>query len=909
MTPGEAHTPGPQSIRMVASSPSSLQHAVPQPSNPPPEQSMPAPNVIVSTGSGLPGEMKIMRVPQPQPAMEQQILSALRGPYPIPKQRAMIYLQQHPELTPRVQAMARQQPEGIPPELLPQVGPTVTYGQPHLSSLQHAVPQPSNPPPEQSMPAPNVIVSTGSGLPAEMKIMRVPQPQPAMEQQILSALRGPYPIPKQRAMIYLQQHPELTPRVQAMALQQPEGIPPQLLPLVHPTVTYMGLSALELAMRSKGSLSKTIMQCVFVGPPRSGKSSLMKRIVGERPTPSSPSTGVADKVVQVEIVRSSTATASVSGSTWVKLSHDEEAVMVVMDTAQSRSNQAPVLPSPSRSDTPNLKPSVDFCKRALQRNLQYAMRFARKQSWLVYLTDTGGQIEFQELLPLLVSGPSVFFLVFRLDQDLNKQFMVEYVRSTGATSDPYQSNFTVKEALLQSLASIASMGKSKVFFVGTHKDKVSEAEINCIDHTLQNLVKSTSLYQQGMIQCASKSQMLLAVNNLSQDDSDVQLVRAAVERLGSQGDFSIRSPVSWLIFSLTIRQHTDRVLSYEQCFEVARQCGIATREELNETLRFLHTKVGLIRYFQGEGLEDLQRIVITDPQILFDMMTDLVVETFTFDKVDPVIREYFKKMGIFPFSTFERISGSSQQLLTPSRLVKLLEHLHIIAPLEEEEDGERRYFMPCVLAHTKLAIPAVALPGSEQTPRPSAEQCLLVVGFRCGYCPKGLFAALVVYLLANTKSCFQWVLQKDRIFRDQISFSVGPYDTVTITVWPKFLEISCTPASSEFTRNRCFPPATACGEVRRYIERGIREVTSALHYTRDAAHYLAFYCPGDHRGPDPREPHPAEINFHGGVPCTLRCELAEKTTFRLPPGHERWFTEVRGRVCMTVMTVFQLEAK
>ena len=722
----------------------------------------------------------------------------------------------------------------------------------------------------------------------------------------------------------------------------PSHLPPLLPPLtLYPSPPPLSdevgdkhLSALELAMRDKGSLDKTIMQCVFVGPPRSGKSSLMKRIVGERPTPSSPSTGVADKVVQVEIVRSSTAAASVSGSTWVKLSHDEEAVMVVMDTAQSGSNQVPVhqtlpaqytpgtsfkimapehkkqsqshhspspattsasphLPSPSRSDTPNLKPSVDFCKHALQRNLQYAVRFARERSWLVYLTDTGGQIEFQELLPLLVSGPSVFFLVFRLDQDLNKQFMVEYVRSSGAMSEPYQSNFTVKEALLQSLASIASMGKSKVFFVGTHKDKVSEAEIDCIDHTLQHLVKSTSLYRQGMIQCASKSQMVLAVNNLSEDDSDVQLVRATVERLGSQGDFSIKSPVSWLIFSLTIRQHMDRVLSYEQCFEVARQCGIATREELNETLRFLHTKVGLIRYFQGEGLEDLQRIVIIDPQVLFDMMTDLVVETFTFDKVDPVIREYFKKMGIFPFSTFERISGSSEQLLTPARLVKLLEHLHIIAPLEEEEDGERRYFMPCVLAHTKLAIPAVALPGSEQSSRPSAEQCLLVVGFRCGYCPKGLFAALVVYLLANTKSCFQWVLQRDRIFRDQISFSVGPYDTVTITVWPKFLEISCTSASSVLTRNRRFPPATACGEVRRYIERGIHDVTSALHYTRDAAHYLAFHCPGNHRGPDPRELHPAEINFHGGVPCTLRCELAEETIFRLPPGHERWFTEVR----------------
>ena len=703
------------------------------------------------------------------------------------------------------------------------------------------------------------------------------------------------------------------------------------------------------------------MQCVFVGPPRSGKSSLMKRIVGERPTPSSPSTGVADKVVQVEIARSSTAAASVSGSTWVKLSHDEEAVTVVVDTVQSQAvhsgthSQASVavepvnqterntttlvssvpehrnqpqphqspspatastqshLPPPSSSASTNmvdLKPSVDFCKRALHRNLRYAMRVAQERSWMVYLTDTGGQIEFQELLPLLVSGPSVFFLVFRLDHDLNKRFMVEYVRSTGATSEPYQSNFTMKEALLQSLASIASMGtyvnrreqaplRSKVFFVGTHKDKVSQKRINRINRCLQQMVRSIGLYREGMIQFASESRMLLAVNNLSSDDSDVQLLRAAVERVGTQGDFNIRAPPSWMIFSLTIRQERDRVLSYEQCFEVARECGIGTQEELNEALWFLHTKVGLIRYFQGEGLEDVQKIVITDPQILFDMNTDLVVETFTFDKVDPAIREYFKKKGIFPFSTFERISGNSEQLLTPSRLVKILEHLLIIAPLEEEEDGERRYFMPCVLAHTMpagswftRAFQAIRAFFSPSYPS-------LLIGFRCGYCPKGLFAALVVYLLANTKSDFQWRLQRDRIFRDQISFLVGPYDTVTITVQPKFLEITCTPTPSESTHNRHFPPATTCGEVRRYIERGIREVTLALHYTRDAAHYLAFYCPGNHRGPDPREPHPAEINIYGGVPCTLGCDLVEERTFRLPTGHERWFTEVRSRVCMT----------
>ena len=88
-------------------------------------------------------------------------------------------------------------------------------------------------------------------------------------------------------------------------------------------------------------------------------------------------------------------------------------------------------------------------------------------------------------------------------------------------------------------------------------------------------------------------------------------------------------------------------------------------------------------------------------------------------------------------------------------------------------------------------------------------------------------------------------------------------------------------------------------------------MTSALHYTNDAAHYLAFYCPGGHRGPNPREPRSAEINFHGGVPCTLQCEPVEEkmSTFRLHPGHERWFTEVCSKVCMTVITVCQLEVR
>ena len=242
----------------------------------------------------------------------------------------------------------------------------------------------------------------------------------------------------------------------------------------------------------------------------------MKRMVGEDLPNISPSTGVADKSVQV-IVRPSAAAVRESDSTWTKLKDNEEAATVVMDTSRSHSHPVSDDPTPimntsqndshpvsdptpvmntsqtplqavSDNPTPILSKSrnhlhqvsnnpttaaalpplsteapLDICKHALQN----AEKILREPGWLVYLTDTGGQIEFQELLPQLVSGPTVFFLVFPLDKKLEEQFKVEYVYHDGKRSEPYTSAFTMQDAPFQSLASIASMGsnEAQAFFV------------------------------------------------------------------------------------------------------------------------------------------------------------------------------------------------------------------------------------------------------------------------------------------------------------------------------------------------------------------------------------------------------------------------------------------------------------
>ena len=100
----------------------------------------------------------------------------------------------------------------------------------------------------------------------------------------------------------------------------------------------------------------------------------------------------------------------------------------------------------------------------------------------LYLTDSGGQPEFQELLPSLVVGPCVFFIVFPLHKDLNTKYEVEYERPNEHKHiQKYTSSLTIKEDVMQSLASIASIEykdiygrevKPRVMFAATFKDKV-----------------------------------------------------------------------------------------------------------------------------------------------------------------------------------------------------------------------------------------------------------------------------------------------------------------------------------------------------------------------------------------------------------------------------------------------------
>ena len=718
------------------------------------------------------------------------------------------------------------------------------------------------------------------------------------------------------------------------------------------------IAAVQKAMEEKGMLGHTIVHGVFVGPARSGKNSLMERLLGQMPSSVSPSTGVAESVVQVKVIqKAATFAANVEEIIWSEMDYDDEAIKLMLINSESKnkvgipvletwdpvdtfnsednSSKAPVAdidldktgeklatdsesnhkqyeaslisPDDQATDQPttlephsqlpdSYVPPIEIFKDALRNKGYEALKQHFEKTWSLYLTNTGGQMEFQEVLPLLVSGPSIFFFTFRLDRDLHEYYTIEYELSDGKKSYPYTSTLSTIDGMMQTLASISAMGtfvysglhrrdkplQPKVFFVGTHKDqlesKLADTCIAHVDKQLQDIIRSTMYYNKDLVEFASESQLIFTVNNFSESDSDFKHIRSAVQRVVTRNEFQMTSPTHWLIFSLALRKLKDHIISYDLCLEIARHCGLSDNE-LNEALHFIHSKMGLIRFFP---YEDIKSLVFIDPQSLFDKVTELIVSTFTFDKVGLHEMEQFKHKGIFSLEKLEEVSGQDHNstVMSTFQFGKLLERLRIVAPLNVA--NKTKYFLPCVLAHAHESDSH--LPDCD-TPVPT-----LLISFECGYIPKGTAGALIKYLMANEmESPIEWTLQTDRIFKNQVSFCVGPYDTLMLRIFPTHFEITCIPDSQFSDDERDdFPVRETCIAMLKAIDSGVKQILQDLNYIK-THHCVTFPCPADVC----KGGHPTQLNWYRGSPRSLQCNI-KKRRLKLPKNVCYWESALKA---------------
>ena len=497
------------------------------------------------------------------------------------------------------------------------------------------------------------------------------------------------------------------------------------------------------------------------------------------------------------------------------------------------------------------------------------------------MEDTGGQPEFMDMLPALTIGPALYLLFCKLIDDLLSHYTVTYRGPAGESSTPEESTFTVEEVLLSALASIAcfrsstegyseasassefseliaSSQKSVAYIIGTHKDLVSEEQITAFDEKLQCSIRSTDFFSKDLVQFSSEHRMVLPIDNMNGGEDEIKKVRKFLEDGMKQHFKKLRIPASWLVLSLCLRQKEERVVSLDSVFKLAKELGIPEKEAMT-ALWFLHHHAGVLMYFPD--LPELRGTVICDTQVIYDSATNMIVNTFKFGKVSKAASEKYRKTGQFSLEDIKEATASvSGDYLPLLKLVKLLEHLNIIAPvptqaISSEEESHAKflkhpgsspssleaatnqvYFMPCVLpSATHEELDKWWDEESKSVSPASHQPAPLFIRYECGYVPIGVFPALVANIVGT--KCIKLI--SDNMKKNRVQFLLGRYfDRVTLVSRPKYYAIHISRRPTAKT-----PTHVLCAEVRDLVESTLKTVTSRMNYSFSAGYQLAFECP------------------------------------------------------------------
>ena len=138
--------------------------------------------------------------------------------------------------------------------------------------------------------------------------------------------------------------------------------------------------------------------------------------------------------------------------------------------------------------------------------------------WIQFI-DSGGQLQYHDILPLFIQDPMVTIFVLKLSEELSHHPTIEYYGADGKpVGKPYRSSLSRKQILQHCLGAIHSQDAHPlIIIVGTHRDalrwkfwKESIEEKNKQLQALLDSTHSTALYcGEGM------KELIFAVNGLS----------------------------------------------------------------------------------------------------------------------------------------------------------------------------------------------------------------------------------------------------------------------------------------------------------------------------------------------------------------------------------------------------------
>ena len=648
---------------------------------------------------------------------------------------------------------------------------------------------------------------------------------------------------------------------------------------------------------------------ILKGLPEAGKSSLLNRLLNKPFQHTSSSTGLSEGIVVVDIQPTSTLTSVTASdnSSWEVIDFDtsmysqldrfkqflpsaeEESIAI----EEGASNTTPVYQVYSVSSISEVPDNIEKVLSA--HNIKNIEDLKRKNS--LYIRDTGGQVEFQESLTLLIHGPSIFLFVLRTDVDLLTKTIIRYRSPTsGKIINQYQSSISSKDALVQFLTSVCAIETTKaevfqkgvyealepvVFIVGTHIDQLgarADSVITEMNKNLDKIIRQHNFSNVVRYANACSKRVMYTVDNTSEKDPNFRNIRSDVNTyISDRNEFTVKYPVSYLILCLELQRIKVAVLKMDKFVHLASKFGISS-DKINHLLHFLHFRIGIIQHYD---VDHLSEIVIKEPQVLFNKVTDLLVKTFLSESMKMNQRASFCEKGILEVSVLENLMDKSKDTITTEQFLAFLVHLRLAVRFTDR-NGILKYFIPSVLNHVQSSV-------CEERKTDIAP---LAICFQQGHCPQGLFGVLISHLVSSEEvhSNISFDLSDDKIYQDRVTLLVNcceDVDEISLRKHLSHIEVTMSLESSsdvESLAYRFVTPNKVCNAVRSTLKDCLQLSFETLHYnSKTLKPVFCLACPRANCSALHEVMQKEKVWY-------MRCNVS-KAKCVVPPSGMYWFSE------------------
>ena len=528
----------------------------------------------------------------------------------------------------------------------------------------------------------------------------------------------------------------------------------------------------------------------------------------------------------------------------------------------------------------------------------------------VYFTDSGGQPQYHELLPLFVRSISSAICVTRLTDKLDEVQVVDYYQDGKKVGASQHSQLSAKDTIRCLVNTIQSYSTQeeppKIIMVGTHLDllekqlkqipKAASGEacaqptssgIETLEEKDKKLLEMLEPeFSDQLVYSSSDLKKLLftvdALNPGKREESVAQSVRHSVEKSGAK---EVEVPIWWYVLELLLQELAKElgrgILSRAECLEMARLLNIE-EDSFDAALEFLN-KLNVIKYTP----DVLPGVVFVDSQIPLSKVSELVQRSYKLrqpatsessSSISPVDGTWklFRDQGVVSEECLDEFQAHYfPGIFSKEHLSELLKSLLVFAeippPVNVQRSKPQKYYVMPALLETLLEAQL------ERYRVSSASIATLIIRFPDRSRRAGVFCCFVVHLIRY----YGWKLlldSKEPLYCNciKLQFLTSPPSTVTVidsnTYIEVHIEITAQASSSEYTG--------ATTLVRQAILNGIHSACVALSY-KETVPELTFLCP--HTGhPEGTEQHTATLTPDRRY---WRCDLNPRLSDALKPHH------------------------